>query len=218
MERAYIATAKIKDTGVDHTRYLDICRQEELKGISNPYVCKQKACAGFLLRYLYEKYKNGEPYDDNEHVSMEAALSYIRAHAAGSFVVEKTAEGMPYIPGEGKLHISISHTEGYVMAGLAEKRIGVDIQAHRQMRADIAGRFFPEKEAQYLTGQNDGEHRIREFFRLWCLHEAYVKYTGEGFKQGFKDKIFLDTECFGDMAVKCFDLGRDLSAAALIEK
>ena len=80
------------------------------------------------------------------------------------------------------------------MCGISDAPIGVDIQEHSERREvmDIAKRFFHEEEVAYLESISDPGHRRTEFYRLWCLHEAYVKNTGNGLSEGFKDVIFLD--------------------------
>lgn len=88
-------------------------------------------------------------------------------------------------------HFNLSHSGEYVMLGIADSPIGVDIQEIKDMKANIADRFFHEDEKKYLeeTFATDKEGYksdlyLQSFFRIWCLKESFVKYTGRGLGQG----------------------------------
>jgi len=77
-----------------------------------------------------------------------------------------TEQGKPFFPDFPYIHFSISHTEGAVLAAVAEYPVGVDIERIRPVRPEVLQRFGAENE--------DG------FFRLWVRREARGKCSGAG--------------------------------------
>ena len=86
----------------------------------------------------------------------------------------------PYLKELPWLHFSISHSDGLWMCVFAASEIGLDVQKKRDVKAlSLAQRFFHPEEAAWVK-----EHGADDFFRIWALKEAYVKYTGKGFTGG----------------------------------
>lgn len=82
--------------------------------------------------------------------------------------------GMPYLPGEGMPHLSISHTEGYVAVALSEHQpIGIDIERIGHQVERVAPRFLSQRELstlpRELTAQRIAVHL------LWSAKEAAYK-------------------------------------------
>ena len=188
-----IVTAIADITALDDERILDALTgdlekktAESLVDIKNSSVRAEKAAAYMLAGFLYSEYSS-------KKISLRDGLTcidsdIIKCRGKGYPGIRHEASGRPYLEGADGLFISISHTGGMVMCSLSDVPSGVDIQKHVSMKADIAGRFFPEDEAAYLKSAGASEN---DFFDLWCLHEAYVKYTGRGFSEGFKDISFI---------------------------
>lgn len=97
--------------------------------------------------------------------------------------VKKTALGKPYFPDMPALRLSVSHSDGLWALALSQSEIGVDLQAVRPcQREAVARRFFHPEEARYIaSGPED------RFFAVWTAKESYVKYTGEGITDGFRE-------------------------------
>ncbi len=88
--------------------------------------------------------------------------------------------GKPHLP--GPLSFNLSHSGDYAAIAVATNRsIGVDLEL---MRPDIghegiARRFFTERECAWLDSQSPAD-RIRGFYRLWVVKEAFLKAGGVG--------------------------------------
>ena len=106
-------------------------------------------------------------------------------------------------------HFSISHSEGLWACLMGPSCCGIDVQYIKPCNYNkIAGRFFSEKEANYVN-----ENGIEAFFELWTRREAYAKYTGEGFfgpmpdlvdeRGKLKDRLVCEdhTVCFEEMVI-----------------
>lgn len=79
------------------------------------------------------------------------------------------------------LHFNGSHSGGWVMLAFAAAGpVGVDLERHREVEAEaLVQRFFAEKECRVWAASPPAE-RIRTFFALWTLKEAFLKATGRG--------------------------------------
>lgn len=127
--------------------------------------------------------------------------------------------GKPYFTTAINMHFSISHSGRYWACMLDSQNVGLDIEdmSRRNLTAkrlqDIAKRFFTEDEQILVIGVqaelnelndlNDSEESIlneelldnktkNKFFRIWTAKEAYMKFTGNGFSEGFDKFSVLD--------------------------
>lgn len=84
------------------------------------------------------------------------------------------------------LYFSLSHTKGIAVCAVADKEVGCDIEwpGARKMDSEkaikIAKRYFAPEEYEMLLSDPVGS-----FFPIWTKKEAYVKWTGGGFAEGF---------------------------------
>lgn len=84
-------------------------------------------------------------------------------------------------PAATGLSFNISHSGGYVLLAVANRRVGVDVEQWRS-NVDIhqlAQRFYCEEEWQELR-QVAGSKQTQAFFRCWTRKEAIVKAVGKG--------------------------------------
>ena len=95
----------------------------------------------------------------------------------------KTGEyGKPYIP-DCPLHFNLSHSGDIAMLAVAGCEVGCDVQTVKPISMKTAQRFFAESEYKMITDAEEGEERLRLFYRLWALKESYIKATGRGLSQ-----------------------------------
>ncbi|MCR5209114.1 MAG: 4'-phosphopantetheinyl transferase superfamily protein [Lachnospiraceae bacterium] len=164
---------------------------------------------------------SGSECSEGSRVNTSESVGREIAYKIHIFAEAHKPSGQPYLPDYPDIYISLSHSGARAMCGISDAPIGVDIQEHSERREvmDIAKRFFHEDEAAYLESISDPEHRRTEFYRLWCLHEAYVKNTGNGLSEGFKDVTFLDVLKMGkvcDNKYKCIIGGLTGYSAAVV--
>lgn len=87
--------------------------------------------------------------------------------------------GKRYLKGDHKFHFNVSHSGNYVLCGVDQNAIGVDIEVIKDGNCDIAKRFFSNHEYEELMS-TDEERRNELFYRFWTLKESYIKYKGMG--------------------------------------
>lgn len=80
--------------------------------------------------------------------------------------------GKPYTEGSP---ISISHSGEFVLIGIHNKEIGVDIEVIKPFNPRLIARYFTKDEQDFIKCDAD-------FFKIWTVKEAYLKLTGEGLK------------------------------------
>lgn len=89
--------------------------------------------------------------------------------------------GKPEIEG---ICFNLSHSQEYAVCAVSSRPVGCDIEKIKELKTDIAKRFFSKREQEYLNTFGETE-RPGEFFRLWTMKESYVKMTGEGMHLAF---------------------------------
>jgi 4'-phosphopantetheinyl transferase len=76
-------------------------------------------------------------------------------------------------------HFNLSHSGGFAALAVADRPVGIDIEAVRPITDDIAGRFFSPAEVHALRNLPSSE-QTAAFFRCWTRKEAFVKALGAG--------------------------------------
>lgn len=87
--------------------------------------------------------------------------------------------GKPYFRGANDFHFNISHSGKWVVYGVDNSPIGIDVEKINDINLNIADRFFSKEEKKDLL-QLDKICRKDYFFDLWSLKESYIKAEGKG--------------------------------------
>lgn len=83
--------------------------------------------------------------------------------------------GAPYLP-EKNLHISISHTKGYVAVALSpDSPVGIDIEYISDRIMKVRERFLSEEENNAIDAMHEREHLLI----YWCAKETMFKMIKE---------------------------------------
>ena len=115
-------------------------------------------------------------------------------YAGEEAMVERGPHGKPYFkdPGLKGVFFSRSHSKGHEVLCFSDAEVGIDCEdtearpGIKERYKGIAGRYFTEDEQEYI-----GDSLFR-FFEIWTAKEAYMKYTGRGFSEGFRTFSALD--------------------------
>ena len=110
-------------------------------------------------------------------------------------VMERSLWGKPYFPEYPDICFNYSHSDAGIFVGLHRSNLGVDIQGQKPFRQGLVERIASDGEKLWLQAQPQNQQEL-QFARLWCLKEAYVKYTGTGIRSSLKSPDFssiLDT-------------------------
>ncbi|MCR4908879.1 MAG: 4'-phosphopantetheinyl transferase superfamily protein [Lachnospiraceae bacterium] len=95
--------------------------------------------------------------------------------------------GRPELPGN-LLYFSLSHQNGTAALAVSEKPVGVDIEfvQDKKYSDSIVRRFYFPAEKEALSRTADFDAKLRLFFRMWTVKEAYGKLCGTGIKDALK--------------------------------
>ncbi len=89
--------------------------------------------------------------------------------------------GKPYLQNSSDIFFNLSHSGDYVLCGIADRQIGVDIQKRHDK--DISG--VKEK-------IHNAQDKEEDFFLLFSAKEAFCKCTGEGLQ---RDLSHIAVDC-----------------------
>lgn len=102
--------------------------------------------------------------------------------------------GKPYLEGSS-LFFNLSHSGDYVVLGISDSEIGVDVEQISDYSPKVARKCFTDEEQDWLETMNSNH----AFFQLWTAKESIMKVTGRGF--------LLPPESFHVLPVEdCFHL------------
>ena len=156
-------------------------KAERLKGIG------AKAAslgAGMLLQKMAMDLTEGVENTDILFLEEDELLAVLQARMLSeqtspfSFFYEYGEQGKPQIVNFPK-KFNLSHSGDYVVCGVSNGEVGVDIQKWVPYKERTAERFFAKEEWELLQ-EKDEQERTELFYRLWSRKEAYGKYTGQG--------------------------------------
>jgi len=86
--------------------------------------------------------------------------------------------GKPYFK-DSDIFFSYSHCKNAVACAVSKSEIGVDIELIREVKPAVIKRVCCENELKIIKNAED-------FIKIWTMKEAFAKFTGRGFAQGFK--------------------------------
>lgn len=133
--------------------------------------------AGMLLQKIAMDLTEGIENTDILFLEEDELLAVLQKPPF-SFSYEYGEQGKPQIVNFPK-KFNLSHSGDYVVCGVSDGEVGVDIQKWVPFKERTAERFFAKEEWKLLQ-ETDVEKRTELFYRLWSRKEAYGKYTGQG--------------------------------------
>lgn len=84
-----------------------------------------------------------------------------------------------YYTDNQNIHFNISHSGNWIVCGISNQPIGIDVECINNNVSDIAQRFFTNAENNYIKTQIPTE-QAKAFFKIWTLKESYIKCVGKG--------------------------------------
>lgn len=87
--------------------------------------------------------------------------------------------GKPFFSALPNFHFNLSHSRDWVILGIADIPIGVDIEFCAQPKPQIVQRFFHPNEQNYFFSLPEADWQDG-FYSLWVLKESAVKAFGLG--------------------------------------
>lgn len=85
--------------------------------------------------------------------------------------------GKPFLKNIDSFHFNISHSGRWIICGVDDKPIGVDVEVLRKFDFKIAKRFFTKFEFDYIAN-SPIKKQINKFYEIWTTKESYIKAIG----------------------------------------
>ncbi len=99
--------------------------------------------------------------------------------------IEYSPNGAPVLPG---YHISFSHADGIAAAAISSKKIGLDIELHKDRIRKLYHKFMSEDELKQCNVE-----QLHDLYYYWCAKEAAFKWLEIG-ELDFKEDIYVDKQ------------------------
>ncbi len=96
-------------------------------------------------------------------------------------MIKRNKWGKPMCATLGQPYFNVSHSDDFVIVGVSEVPVGVDVETIRPDNLKIAKRFFSQQEYLALLDQAE-ELRLNFFHRIWTLKESLMKNLGKGLR------------------------------------
>ncbi len=174
MATLYLSDINSLDLSANYERafsLLSVTRKKKMTQYKNSAAGKQVLLSELLLkRALADKGK--------DHVDL---------------LYEYNEYGKPRLSNIDDFFFNISHSGDYVLLGVSDNEIGVDIERFRKFNPRIAQRFFTKEEYEDIMAPQDEEERRRLFFLYWVIKESFIKHSGKGLSQAL-DSFRIDID------------------------
>ncbi|XP_007037095.2 PREDICTED: L-aminoadipate-semialdehyde dehydrogenase-phosphopantetheinyl transferase [Theobroma cacao] len=158
--------------------------------------------------------------DDRKRALISWLLQYALVHEVlgipyHEIVIKRTLEGKPFLEcgrvclDFPNFNFNVSHHGDYVaIASEPLCLVGLDIVSHMIPEKETVLEFiqnfsscFSSLEWDQIVTAGSNDEVLTEFYRYWCLKEAYVKATGSGLAYGLHKVEFYHTS-WTDISVK----------------
>ncbi len=118
-------------------------------------------------------------------------------------VFKYSSKGKPSLKNQHNQYFNISHSGDWVICGISDTEIGVDVEFMSKAKMNVANRYFTLNEVAKLNSLVDKE-QDDYFFLLWTVKESYLKFLGTGLTKPLnsfnvlcdKGKILIDESLF----------------------
>ncbi|SUY47142.1 phosphopantetheinyl transferase [Clostridium putrefaciens] len=143
--------------------------------------------ASLLTKISEERRRKTKKYarriDQRRCIVGEILLRYILWKHYGitskEIVFQYNEYGKPLLIKPKGIHFNISHSGEWVLCGVSDMPIGIDVEGRMVEVVAIAERFFSEDENRYINSHLLCD-KYDAFYKIWTLKESYIKCVGMG--------------------------------------
>lgn len=87
--------------------------------------------------------------------------------------------GKPRLKNFEQIHFNLAHSGDWVVCGISDEPIGIDVEIMKSHNLEIAKAFFTSQEYHDIIKQPK-DKQLNYFYQFWTLKESYVKAEGKG--------------------------------------
>ncbi len=148
------------------------------------YIKSRKELLSILPESLILKIQRFKRVDDEQRSLLGEVLSRIiisekTGIKINNLSILKSENGKPELQNCPDFHFNISHSGQWVVLGIANAQVGIDVEKIKKPVYRIAERYFSEEELITINQLSEPAKQAY-FFDLWTLKESYLKMLGKG--------------------------------------
>lgn len=114
-------------------------------------------------------------------ILLNLALEILKPEIPRPVFYERNEHGKPYLDPRYGLYVNWSHSGDYILLGIAEHEIGVDLQlSEKEPGGSLIRRVLQPQEKANWECIGAGEQKKR-FYQYWAIKESFLKMIGRGF-------------------------------------
>lgn len=174
-------------------------RREKIEGVCSANDKCRSLAAGLLLNYSIGHFFSCKTkVSPLQIITPKTAINYYNPEF--NFNVAAGKHGKPYFTNHPELFFNLSHSGNYAVCIISDKDCGIDIEGGRNIKLNVAKRFFSEREYLWITDTSDISEQKKRFFRIWTLKEAYAKLTGMGIAKEISEVEYIEDSICGGLS------------------
>lgn len=177
-------------------------RRERIAAITTPAGRTQTAALTALAGEALARWgcENIPPADNTAGISFNKGVGFCELTPCDCCRVPSEwplgQHGKPFPDGvdtpRGRAYLSLSHSEGHLVAAVASVPIGVDVQT----ATPVAQRDWQRLDARIRHESEAPSADVTAFLRRWAAKEAAVKCTGEGLSRPLNTLIVRESDVY----------------------
>lgn len=178
---------------------IDRSLSEEERSAAIEYLTPERKAKALRFRRLKDQEKGIltgllEDYVIRRELSRDDDLSVLQKWKAGAskweemtdssaqlYKIQHGKEGKPYIVEYPDIQYNISHAGDWIVCGIGDEVLGIDIEREERYSRRVVERFFHPEEQEDIFSQDSEEKEQEIFARYWVMKESFMKLSGAGF-------------------------------------
>ncbi|MBO5237738.1 MAG: 4'-phosphopantetheinyl transferase superfamily protein [Lachnospiraceae bacterium] len=100
--------------------------------------------------------------------------------SADKIRIGQGTQGKPFLIGQENVHYNLSHAGNWIVCGVGDVSLGIDVEQEKKYSERLVRRFFHEEEVADILSSSE-EERSKVFAMYWTMKESFMKLCGLGF-------------------------------------
>ena len=141
--------------------------------------------------YYYNKEKGHTSKDTERLIEKSCIHRYGKA-----FEIIRNEYGKPFLKDSG-VFVGVTHTDFLVIIALWDADFGIDCERKDRILKNpqkISEKYFSHDEISYIDNCNE------KFLEIWVKKEAFIKFSGKGFKDIKKAEVLSPSGFYEDFS------------------
>ncbi|MBQ4110959.1 MAG: 4'-phosphopantetheinyl transferase superfamily protein [Clostridia bacterium] len=141
--------------------------------------------------YYYNKVKGHTRKNTDELIKKSCIHRFGK-----TYEILRNEYGKPYLK-DSDAYISVTHTDSTVLIAIWDAEFGIDCEKKDRLIKNsekICEKYFSPEEIAYIGNSNE------KFLEIWVKKEAFIKFSGKGFRDIKKAKTLSASGFYTDFS------------------